>query len=43
MDEFANFTTTDLPEYLNSDLVKSRQKALVATGQEKMKNCKRLI
>lgn len=37
MDDFASFTTTDLPEYLNSDLVKSRQKALLATGQEKMK------
>ena len=37
MDDFASFTTTDLPEYLTSDLVKSRQKTLMASSQEQLK------
>jgi len=37
MDGFADFTTTELPEYLNSDVVKGKQKTLMATSQEKIK------
>jgi lon-related putative ATP-dependent protease len=37
MEGFAAFTTTDLPEYLNSDVVKGKQKTLLAAGQEKVK------
>lgn len=38
MDGFAAFTTTDLPEYLNSDVMKGKQKTLMATSQEKIKS-----
>jgi lon-related putative ATP-dependent protease len=38
MDEFAAFTTSDLPEFLNSDVVKGKQKTLMATSQEKIKS-----
>ena len=37
MDEFAEFAKRDLPEYLNSDYVKSRQKTVMAEGEEKIK------
>lgn len=37
MDEFAEFTTRDVPEYLESDYIKTRQKQLVAEGQAALK------
>lgn len=36
MDGFAEFTKTDLPAFLNSDYVKSRQKQLVAQTQQRI-------
>jgi len=36
MDKFAEFTGKDLPEYLNSDYMKSRQKQLIARTQQKI-------
>ncbi len=36
MDRFAEFTQSDLPEHLNSDYVKSRQKKLAARTQERI-------
>lgn len=36
MDNFAKFVEQDLPAYLNSDYVKSRQKQLVAQTQQKI-------
>jgi ATP-dependent Lon protease len=36
MDEFAEFATNELPAYLNSDYVKSRQKQLTAKTQERI-------
>ncbi len=37
MDRFAEFTQSDLPEHLNSDYVKARQKQQVAATQERIK------
>jgi len=36
MDEFATFVEVELPAYLNSDLVKSKQKRLVSATQEEI-------
>lgn len=36
MDEFAEFVKTELPAYLASDLVKSRQKQLVSSTQDRI-------
>lgn len=36
MESFASFAESDLPEYLNSDYVKSRQKQLVAETQQRI-------
>ncbi|XOV89981.1 MAG: Lon protease family protein [Pseudomonadota bacterium] len=38
MDSFAEFAQVDLPAYLASDIVKSRQKQLVAATQEKIQD-----
>jgi lon-related putative ATP-dependent protease len=37
MDEFAEFAVSDLPTYLSSDYVKSRQKNVTAEGEAKIK------